>query len=228
MHQWFREKGVQSMTLDTKDLLNSIMASFDRIGFIRTEDIPDIDLYMDQVTTFMDEKLKNTTRDPEHDKILTKTMINNYAKNNLLPPPIKKKYSKEHMLLLIFIYYYKNILSITDIQTLLRPITQQYFGAGEKAKGRVDLESIYREVFSLQEEQVEHLKKDVYRKYKNAEGSFQDVPEGQRDFLRKFAFICYLSFDVYVKKLLIEKVIDSMGEEAEERAAGKTRERKKD
>ena len=214
------------MKIDASDMLNSILESLSRIDYIHADEIPNIDLYMDQVTTFMDEKLKNTTRDPEHDKILTKTMINNYAKNDLLPPPVRKKYSKEHMLLLIFIYYYKNILSITDIQTLLRPITQQYFGA--RGKGRVNLEEIYREVFSLQEEQVEHLKKDVYRKYKNAEHSFQEAPEGQQDFLRKFAFICYLSFDVYVKKLLIEKVIDSMREEAEARAAARAREKKKD
>ena len=101
------------------------MDSFDRIGYIRAEDIPAIDLYMDQVTTFMDKALKNTTRYPENDKVLTKTMINNYAKNDLLPPPVKKKYTKEHMLVLIFIYYYKNILSITDIQTLLEPLTGQ-------------------------------------------------------------------------------------------------------
>ncbi len=215
------------MTLDTKDLLNSIMDSFDRIGYIRSEDIPNIDLYMDQVTTFMDNKLKNTTRDPEHDKILTKTMINNYAKNNLLPPPVKKKYSKEHVLLLIFIYYYKNILSITDIQTLLQPITQTYFGKGDRGESGLDLEAIYDEVFSLQEEQVENLKKDVYRRYKQAEASFSKAPEGQQDFLHKFAFICYLSFDVYVKKLLIEKVIDSIREEEEDKRA-KAEKRKKD
>ncbi len=58
------------------------------------------------------------------DKILTKTMINNYAKNNLLPPPVKKKYSKEHLLVMIFIYYFKNFLSIKDIETMLTPITE--------------------------------------------------------------------------------------------------------
>ena len=218
MHQ--RE---ESMTIDTENLLGSIMASFDRIGFVRAEDIHNIDLYMDQVTTFMDKKLRNTTRDPEHDKILTKTMINNYAKNDLLPPPVKKKYSKEHVLLLIFIYYYKNILSITDIQTLLQPITQQYFGTSEE----FNLEAIYNEVFSLQESQVDRLKKDVMRKYQDAENSFADVPEEKKDFLQKFSFICYLSFDVYVKKLLIEKVIDSL---RTEKGSGdhKTKDRKRE
>ena len=77
------------MTIDKDDLLNSIMESLDRIQHIKSEDIPGIDLYMDQVTTFMESRLKNTSRNPESDKVLTKTMINNYAKNDLLPPPVK-------------------------------------------------------------------------------------------------------------------------------------------
>lgn len=68
------------MTLETGDLLQSILDSLDRIDYIRPDDIPDIELYMDQVTTFMDSRLKNAARNPEVDKILTKTMINNYAK----------------------------------------------------------------------------------------------------------------------------------------------------
>ena len=50
---------------------------------MRPDDIPNIDLYMDQVTTFMEKELASSKRH-EDDKILTKTMINNYAKNNLL------------------------------------------------------------------------------------------------------------------------------------------------
>ena len=115
------------MTIDSQNLLESILESLDRIDYIHPEDVPGIDLYMDQVTTFMDSQLKSSKR-YEDDKILTKTMINNYAKNNLLPPPEKKKYTKEHVLTLIFIYYFKNILSISDIQSILNPITDKYFG----------------------------------------------------------------------------------------------------
>ena len=106
-HIW---KGmVITMHIDTNDLLQSILASFDRIDYVKSQDIPNIDLYMDQVTTFMDKNLRKSSRYPENDKVMTKTMINNYAKNDLLPPPIKKKYSKEHVLVLISIYYYKGI-----------------------------------------------------------------------------------------------------------------------
>jgi len=192
------------MTIDTEDLINSILASLGRISYIRSEDIPNIDLYMDQVTTFMDKKLKNTTRYPEEDKILTKTMINNYAKNDLLPPPFRKKYTKEHLLLLIFIYYYKGILSINDIQTLLKPITDKYFGTDSD----FNLERIYDEVFSLEDEQIESLKSDVLEKFKISQTTFGDAPEEEKEFLQTFSFICVLGFDVYVKKLLIEKLID--------------------
>ena len=198
------------MTIDHSDLLNSILASLDRIRYISPDDIPGIDLYMDQVTTFMDSKLQSTLRYPGEDKILTKTMINNYAKNDLLPPPVKKKYSKEHVLLLIFIYYYKGILSIGDIQTLLHPITERFFKNGED----YNLEDIYREAFSLEASQIEALKADVTQKYEAAQETFQDAPEDSREFLRKFAFICALGFDVYMKKLLIEKLVDNLAEQA--------------
>lgn len=200
------------MTLETEDLLQSILDSLDRIDYIRPDDIPDIELYMDQVTTFMDSRLKNAARNPEVDKILTKTMINNYAKNDLLPPPVRKKYSREHMLLLIFIYYFKGILSISDIQTVLKPITDRFFAGNEGLK----LETIYNEVFSLEREEVEVMKQDVVRKYHKAQETFSDAATEDQEFLQTFSFICMLSFDVYVKKMLIEKLIDSCSAKGKE------------
>ena len=196
------------MTIDMQNLLDSILDSLERIEYIKPEDIPSIDLYMDQVTTFMDGKLVKTTRNPGDDKILTKTMINNYTKNDLLPPPVRKKYSKEHVLLLIFIYYFKGSLSINDIQILLKPITEKFF----KPDGEFSLEQIYNEVFGLEKEHVEALKADMAEKFNQAKETFQDAPEDSAEFLRLFSFICMLSLDVYVKKLLIEKMIDGMNQ----------------
>lgn len=193
------------MTIDTKDMLNSILESISRIDYIKPESIPNIPLYMDQVTTFMDAQLSSSKRYAE-DKILTKTMINNYAKNDLLPPPQKKKYSKEHLLLLIFIYYFKNILSITDIQSLLNPITEKYF-SGENL---LTLTDIYNEVFSLEKEQIEVMKKDLAQRYELSQNTFSQATEEDREFLKTFSFICMLSFDVYVKKQIIEKLIDQL------------------
>lgn len=210
------------MTIDNKDLLNSILTSLDRISHINPDDIPNIDLYMDQVTTFMDSRLRHAARYPGEDKILTKTMINNYAKNDLLPPPVKKKYSKAHVLLLIFIYYYKNILSISDIQTLLKPVTDNYF-QGDK---NLDLEDIYVEVFGMEGKQLQAMKEDVIRKFRASQETFQDAPPEETDFLRKFAFICSLSYDVYLKKMMIEKMIDDLARSQQDSAAEKAEAKK--
>lgn len=193
------------LTIDKEDLLNSIIASLDRVQHIKLEDIPNIDLYMDQVTTFMDRKLKHTTRNPQEDKVLTKTMINNYAKNDLLPPPVKKKYSKEHMVLLILIYYYKGILSISDIQALLNPLTEKYF----QTENSLNIGAIYEEVFSLEEEAVEDLKQDIMKKFSTSKETFREADGEEQEILQLFSFICMLSYDVYVKKMLIEKMVDS-------------------
>lgn len=194
------------MHIDTKNLLNSIMESFDRISYVKSSDIPNIDLYMDQVTTFMDKNFRKTTRYPGDDKVMTKTMINNYAKNDLLPPPVRKKYSREHILVLIFIYYYKGILSISDIQTLLGPVTEKFFHKEEA----FDIQSVYEEVFQVGYDQIEALKQHVIAEYDCAMGTFEDAPEENREFLKLFSFICFLSFDVYMKKQLIEKLIDEI------------------
>ena len=204
------------MSTHTEQLLKGILETLDKLEYIKSDEIPNIDLYMDQVTTFMDGRLRHLARYPEEDKVMTKTMINNYAKNDLLPPPFRKKYSKEHMMLLLFIYYFKGFLSISDIQTLLRPITEKYFQNGKE----FDLSELYETVFSMEEGEIEFLKNDLQEKYKIAQSVFNDAPE-DREFLQKFAFICLLSYDVYFKKSIIEKIIDDLSSNMEPKAASK-------
>ena len=120
------------------------------------------------------------------------------------PPPVKKKYSKEHVLVMIFIYYFKNILSIKDIETLLSPITDKCFDADED----LDMISIYNEICRLEKSRIESLQKDVARSYHSSMECFGDIHTEDQDYLQLFAFICSLSFDIYVKKLLMQKLID--------------------
>lgn len=195
----------QEMACEDKDELWELLNSLKEISYVKPEDLPNIDLYMDQVTTFMDRHLASTKRRNE-DKLLTKTMINNYTKNNLLPSPEKKKYSKDHMYLLILIYYLKNVFSITDIQSVLEPLNDRYFGGA----GEVSMEQIYKEIFEIQKTQAEAAAKDVTRKWTAVENSFEELAsEEQKMFLRKLSMICLLSFDVYMKRQLIEHIIDT-------------------
>lgn len=194
------------MTIDTNDLLNSILESLSRIDYIRPGEIPNIDLYMDQVTTFMDTHLSSTKRYDE-DKILTKTMINNYTKNNLLPPPIKKKYTKEHVLLLTFIYYFKSFLTIKDIGTILQPMMDKYCSPDSD----LDLAQLYEEICKMEKGRIGEVQEGVRKAYHTSTEAFADLKDGaEKDELQLFAFLCNLSFDVYLKKMMIEKIIDDL------------------
>ncbi len=171
------------------------------LDYILPEDIPSIELYMDQITTFMENKLSGNKRNPE-DKILTKTMINNYSKNDLLPPSNKKKYSKDHIILLIYIYYLKNFLSISDIQNLLQPVSENYF---QKNDG-ITMASIYEDLFHLEKEYGIKIRESVSEIYEIADSAYSDGD----DYLKTLTMITLLSYDIYAKKQLVEKLIDSI------------------
>lgn len=208
------------------DYIRDILKNMRRMKYISPDEIPDIDLYMDQVTTFMDEHLKMSRRF-EEDKLITKTMINNYTKNNLLPPSNKKKYNKEHIFLMIFIYYFKNILSINDIRNIIEPLIEKFYD-GKNLK--ITLEEIYREAFGSQKEYVDDLIVDVIRKYRKSKKAFaKDDDQKDREFLTTFSLICTLSFDVYVRKMLVEKLIDDhLGKPGKEEGKEKREDRERE
>ncbi|MBO7649617.1 MAG: DUF1836 domain-containing protein [Lachnospiraceae bacterium] len=189
-----------------KYYLRKLVENLQATNYIGPNDIPNIDLYMDQVTKFLDEHLEQSKR-YDSDKLLTKTMINNYTKNNLLPSPVKKKYSKDHMYLLVFIYYLKSFLSINDVQHIVGPMKDMFFGDDAK----MNLEEIYRGIFDMEAVVSNDLAKDVMKKFDRSKRVFDDVEgEEEKEFLSIFSFISMLSFDVYLKKQMIEQIIDDL------------------
>ena len=186
------------------EMLKEILRRLAKTDYVRPGEIPELELYMDQVTTFMDEHLSAMKRN-EEDKILTKTMINNYAKNNLLPPPVKKKYSKDHMLTMIYIYYFKNLMAMDDIQTLLNPLTDHFFEDG----GTISMERIYKEIYDMERGRLKDINQSIASMFKMAENSFPEVSDPEEaDFLKIFTFISLLCFDTYMKKQIIEGILD--------------------
>ena len=164
---------------------------------------------MDQLTTFMDNRLASTKRYSE-DKVLTKTMINNYAKNKILPSPNKKQYTTEHLITLLFIYYFKSILSISEIQSLLGPLTDRFFDPKDNP-GHISMEDIYDEIFASIKSQLSTVSEDVTAKLESEKEHFTNVKNASdREFLQTFSMICMLGFDVFLKKQIIESLVDSL------------------
>lgn len=138
-----------------KDLLNSI-ENLNLNEEIKLTDIPKLDLYMDQVITLFEMNLSGNKR-TENDKILTKTMINNYTKDKILMPAKNKKYSREHIIMMIFIYNLKQGLAITDIKKLLSNIVQNF----DDTENDLDLDKLYNTFLNIKESETNSFSKEL-------------------------------------------------------------------
>ncbi len=184
----------------------------DQLPVVEREDIPRIDLYMDQLTTFMEDHLKPDSRNGEKEKALTKTMVNNYVKNGVLLPPVRKKYSSDHLRLLVFIYYMKSFLSISDISRVIGPVSDAYARPttqeAEDPSRSYRLADIYQEVADDVQEAVDIFREELKEEIEKAEASFAGAPESDREMLQRFDLLIRLSADIYVRQRCIEKIID--------------------
>ena len=180
---------VLSQLLDELHLENSVTQ----------ESIPDLDLYMDQLITFFDMHLGNTRRRKD-DKLLTKTMINNYTKNRILMPASKKKYSKEHIILLLLIYQLKQVTSMEDIQHLLFE-----FYDGVNPPSKADLTDYYQKFLDCEQSLTAFFKEDVY---KTAEMANQKAAASESETTAS-SLLCLLLFKQSLNyKRLAEKLLD--------------------
>lgn len=189
------------MNLDIKDLINSINLTSD----IEVSDIPNMDLYMEQLTGFIDENLSSLKRN-ENDKILTKTMINSYTKDGLLmPPENKKKYTKQHVILLIIIYHLKQILSISDIRELLKPILNDMTTTDDDV---IPIEDIYSVFLDMKKLELDDYCDICSDRMKKIEENIANVDIKDQDLAKLFLTVITLVAQAEANKRLAEKLID--------------------
>ena len=171
---------------------------------IEQDAIPNLDLYMDQVITLFEDKLTHTKRYNE-DKLLTKTMINNYIKDKVLMPAVKKKYTKEHILLMILLYDLKQILAIGDIKHLFGILIKD----GE-VSSEVLLSEIYQIIMDLKleeasafQKEINHIEESIYAKMEGV--SLEDTDEEK---IMSMLQVILLTEKANYYKRLAEKIVD--------------------
>lgn len=189
-----------------KDVLEEMIRALNLDEQISYESIPNLDLYMDQVITLFEEKLTHTKRH-EDDKLLTKTMINNYIKDRLLMPAVKKKYTKEHIVLMILLYEVKQILTIGDIKSLFSIIIKN-----EQVDAKIlkEMYEIYLEANELNTSSFSDEVMAINDYVNERVADLDDIPEGlEREALGKMMQVILLNQKANYYKRLAEKIIDS-------------------
>ena len=102
---------------DINKSIKFFLEELENFNLIDYERLPDIDLYMDQVITYLDRYLM-PFQTSSLDKQITSSMINNYVKGECIPSPVAKKYNKEHIALILEICQLKKAISISEIKQI--------------------------------------------------------------------------------------------------------------
>lgn len=180
---------------DTLKNLNEWLNELTTFSLPKWRNLPDLDLYMDQVVTYLERELTPLTVE-EQEKMITTWMISNYVKGNLLSSPVKKKYSREHIAYLFAICSIKQILSISDIAELFD---------FQKQSNR-DSAVIYEFFRHTQSDMINSIAKESIEKitpYLEKENKLDD--NQLNCFLYNFVF--KLAIEAEVKKIIANKML---------------------
>jgi DNA-binding transcriptional MerR regulator len=163
-------------------------------------EIPYIDLYMDQVTTLFEDKLSHLKRRKD-ETILTKTMINNYAKSKILTPIKNKKYSSDQIMLLILIYNLKQVLSLEDIKLLLTPVIDEL-----NSSSSTNFNELYESFLSIKKEQGSNFTGQLSSSIKAVTPEREEESLSMKELL---LVILSLINSANLQKRMAEKLIDT-------------------
>jgi hypothetical protein len=175
---------------------------------LKLDEIPNIDLYMDQVIQLFENKFADSKRNDE-EKILTKTMINNYAKGKLIFPIKNKKYSKEHLILMSLIYQLKGALSINDIQTTLDGINKRII------KEDIELDSFYNSYLNLSKKNVADFNEDINERVMDVNKEVSIMEDRNAPYLEQVLMISSLVHMSSLYRKVAEKLVDEIVVEKE-------------
>ena len=181
-------------------LVEDIVGSKD----ISLVEIPCVDLYMDQVTTFFNEKLESCKRN-EEDKILTKTMINNYTKGKILMTAKNKKYTEEHMILLTLIYNLKQSISINDINTVFN----SFIDIKAAKSINLSLENLYNNFLDIKKVQNSEFEHDIDKDMEFIKGMIREMGKEEGELIELILMILLLINKANMQRRMAEKLIDT-------------------
>ncbi|MGH4126210.1 MAG: DUF1836 domain-containing protein [Clostridium sp.] len=187
-----------------KESLDKLVEEIIGTKDITLMEIPCVDLYMDQVTTFFNEKLGSLKRNDD-DKILTKTMINNYTKGKVLMPAKNKKYTNEHMILLMLIYNLKQSISINDINTIFDSIIDIKAPKGTS----ISLENLYDNFLDIKEVQNQNFVSDIDKDSEFIKSRIKEMGKKDGELLELILMVLLLINKANMQKRMAEKLIDS-------------------
>jgi DNA-binding transcriptional MerR regulator len=183
--------------------IDNILENLHLDSYLSVDEMPELDLYMDQVIQLFENKLEKSKRN-EEEKVLTKTMINNYAKGKLIFPIENKKYSKRHLILISLIYQLKGALSIKDIKVTLDKLNEKVM------EEDFNVENVYRSYVNLSKDNVGQFTNNVYDCLEQVKKEVAPIKDEDSEYLEQLLLIASLVNMSNFYRKLAERLVDSI------------------
>lgn len=186
-----------------EEYMKNLIEDFLKNNTLETSDFPDMELYMDQASGFMNKKLA-VYKESEKDTVITKTMIGNYVKHNMLPRPENKKYKKDHLIILNLIYYLKSTFQMDEIEKLMKPIIDNY---KSEFDDKIDLSLLYESIAEVQKNERIKMAESAIEDVQNLKKALSHGGFSDDDVIELFTLIVNLSMKADFQKYLAQKLL---------------------
>ncbi len=187
-----------------EEYLKNQKSKIKEFGLIDSASLPEIDLYIDQVSTFLKQKI-DAVDETLSERYITKPMINNYAKKGLIARPDGKKYSSDHMLMILMVVYLRGIFKMEDISKIMKPLIENHNSEFEDTIHPADL---YDTARSAAEKHITALLSDVDEDVEFIKRRLEDTDLADDDRMEIFTLILTLAMRADAEKYLASRLMN--------------------
>ena len=194
-----------------EEYLKTQLGKLKDAGLIMTQDLPEMDLYIDQVSTVF-RKFMDKLDDSLAEKYVTKPMINNYAKRGLIARPEGKRYTKDHMVMIAMVFYLRSIFKMEDISKIMKPLIDNY---SSEYDDTISPELVYALAQEATENRLQEFLSGIDESVSVIKREMEDTDIADDQSMEVLILILTLAMRAEIEKYLAERLMKAYFEQPE-------------
>ena len=186
-----------------EEFLNQVMDKYAKTGLLLPDEMPEVELYMDQVVSLLNKELA-VYKEKEQD-VFTKSMVSNYVKHKVLPKPENKKYNKEHMVILNMIFQLKSIFQMDEMKVLFKSFVENHESILEE---QYDMEGLYDSLLRSRDKEILQMTNHIHEDIEYVKAVMEEMGTSDDDAHEIMGVILILAIQSNAYRLMARKLLN--------------------
>ena len=186
-----------------EEFLNQVMDKYAKTGLLLPDEMPEVELYMDQVVSLLNKELA-VYKEKEQD-VFTKSMVSNYVKHKVLPKPENKKYNKEHMVILNMIFQLKSIFQMDEMKVLFKSFVENHESSLEE---QYDMEGLYDSLLRSRDKEILQMTNQIHEDIEYVKAVMEEMGTSDDDAHEIMGVILILAIQSNAYRLMARKLLN--------------------